>query len=627
MVAWNKKPDSVNGQPMEMLVAIGGVANTGGVPEPYKRDQITGFVLYDPAGSGERVTGFLMKGSNAERVCSGASGYYDGRGKPQTLFVARGIAYEVKNVPKAGFFIETIEKYEAGAAAAAKRPAGRDWFVRAGSLGGNGSKEKPFRDPFQALDKCEMGDSIHVTEGDYFGKLKTGVWRIDTTHIALIGGYDKEFKERNPWTHPTLLYCPEDYKGRRGYPMIEGVDDHSGAVIDGFIFDKRSNNVWKPSGDIDYDNSDKSEDVTLNRPGCVVRNCVFLNGVAGALRAANGMIIENNIFINHYSQTVRIMGGHTNVPAVFRNNTLLFSWEIRFGEGRGRNGHLLRLEGEARAVVENNIFEFADNDAIQLAVDPQETVLTNNVFSHNLWSHVHRTSNSMVVDGSNWKQLPDLGFKKAEGNEILTAGLPLDEKWFTVYLGRTAYVPGKVTMDDWNQVREILGQPLIATGGKAATGLMPKYDWKLALTLFPKNPKCKAGARASNLEVKFEGVERKEETREYEETAWDVARNKDAWEKLAGKRVSLKVGIKTTDNQYPLEDVKEAEYQCFMVGGAEGSDSGLPLRCYVKKGTRFERVMKQAKGYSSGKPEEMHVIKGIARPNRQMVVEGIEKAE
>ena len=31
----------------------------------------------------------------------------------------------------------------------------------------------------------------------------------------------------------------------------------------------------------------------------------------------------------------------------------------------------------------------------------------------------------LFLDGSNFKQLPDLGFKKSEGNEILAAGIPL----------------------------------------------------------------------------------------------------------------------------------------------------------------------------------------------------------
>src|SRR5882672_3195574 len=58
------------------------------------------------------------------------------------------------------------------------RPAGRDWFVRAGSSGGDGSREKPFRDLFQPLEKCEGGDTIHVAAGEYFGKLRAGQWLL-----------------------------------------------------------------------------------------------------------------------------------------------------------------------------------------------------------------------------------------------------------------------------------------------------------------------------------------------------------------------------------------------------------------------------------------------------------------
>ena len=58
----------------------------------------------------------------------------------------------------------------------------------------------------------------------------------------------------------------------------------------------------------------------------------------------------------------------------------------------------------------------------------------------------------------------------------MSANLPLDKKWFDVYLNRTAYVSGKVTMDDWNQMREILGEPPISTGGQSAEGMAPAYD-------------------------------------------------------------------------------------------------------------------------------------------------------
>jgi len=517
------------------------------------------------------------------------------------------------------------------AAGAEERPKGRDWFVVAGAAGGNGTKEKPFKDPWQALEKCESGDSIHVAEGEYFGKLKVGKWKIDTTFISLIGGYDKEFKERNPWTHPTLLYCPPDFKGRRGGYTIEGEGDHTGAVVDGFVFDKQHNNVYKPNGDIDRDRSDAREHLWLFYPNVAIRNCVFLNGNGGALRVCNGATIENNIFINHMSRTINQTKGHTDAPSVIRNNTMMFSWEVKFGEGNGRQGSLQRFESYSRAIVDNNILEFADNDAVVMAVDPQEITFTNNVFSHNLWSHVSKAGTpNLVVDGKNFKQLADLGFKKAEGNAIVPerSGCPVDEKFFNVYLNRTAYTPGKVTMDEWNQLREMLGQPVIATGGKGPEGFMPYYPWESAIKLIPKNAKCKAGARHVPIEVKFEGIERKEETFEYADSTWDAAKDRAKWDALANKRVSLKISMRSIDNQWQLEDITQAQYTPFQVQSHEGSDGGgLPMRCYVKKGTKYERVVKNAKDASRGKPEETYVIKGIARQNRNMVVEVVERAE
>jgi hypothetical protein len=187
-------------------------------------------------------------------------------------------------------------------------------------------------------------------------------------------------------------------------------------------------------------------------------------------------------------------------------------------------------------------------------------------------------------------------------------------------------VPGKVTMDEWNQFREMLGQPVIATGGKGPTGYMPLYPAASAINLIPKNPKCKAGARRIPLEVKFEGVERKEETFEYAESSWDAAKDRSKWDALGKKRVSLKIAIKPPDNNYQLDDIKKEEYQAFKVMSVDDS-GGLPMYCYVKKGTRFERVMKNAKDFGNGKPEETYVIKGVARENRCMVVEVIERAD
>ena len=409
---------------------------------------------------------------------------------------------------------------------------------------------------------------------------------------------------------------------------VEGAEDHTGTVLDGFVFDKRLNNKYQANGDLMYSQSEKKEHVWLSKPECVIRNCVFVNGSEGAIRSHGGQTVENCIFLNHYSRAVRVQQGIIpEMPFVFRNNTVAFAWEPKFGQGMGRQGDLLVLGGQVRAVVDNNIFEFADNHALRVDALPKDIELTNNVFAHNLWAEVYRTLESLVVDNKTFGSLRELGWKKLEGNVLMTPGLPLDQKWFDVYLSRTALTPGKVQMDDWNKYRELIGQPVIATGGTPGSGVSPAYDWKKALELFPKNPACKAGARPLQLVVKFEGVARTEETHEYAETTWEVARNAATWDKLNGQRVQLKVAVKSADNQYLLPEVKKEERAVWQVGGPLGSDSGLPMRVYVLRGTRHERVFNQAKGYASGKPEELHVIKGIAKPNRQMLVEVIERAE
>src|SRR5262245_24134328 len=80
----------------------------------------------------------------------------------------------------------------------------RDWFVRAGPSG-DGSMSSPFSDPWEALDKCQAGDVIHVAGGKYFGRLGAGMWEAPVDDLSLVGGYDASFKTRDPWKNPTQL--------------------------------------------------------------------------------------------------------------------------------------------------------------------------------------------------------------------------------------------------------------------------------------------------------------------------------------------------------------------------------------------------------------------------------------
>jgi ribosomal protein S6E (S10) len=137
-----------------------------------------------------------------------------------------------------------------------------------------------------------------------------------------------------------------------------------------------------------------------------------------------------------------------------------------------------------------------------------------------------------------------------------------------------------------------------------------------------------SGARAKSFPVSFTGVARTEESFEYAESSWDVAKDGGKWNALDGKRVSMKVVIRDPDSQYQLDDVKKEQFQAFTVTGVEGSDSGgLPMRMYVKRGTKHERLLNDAPSYSSGPPKAFYVVKGVVRAPRQMVVEVIERAD
>ena len=83
---------------------------------------------------------------------------------------------------------------------------GRDWFVRAGSSG-DGSREKPLGDPWEALDKCEAGDAIHVAAGKYFGKMGDAQWKrvVDVSR-------------RNDWSAVRVWYPRTDTLGVTVFP-------------------------------------------------------------------------------------------------------------------------------------------------------------------------------------------------------------------------------------------------------------------------------------------------------------------------------------------------------------------------------------------------------------------------
>jgi hypothetical protein len=123
-----------------------------------------------------------------------------------------------------------------------------DWFVApnpAGLGGGDGTKEKPFHDPYLAFRVAAAGDVIHIAAGTYYGRYDRAAWVIDRPRLTVRGGYDRAFTKRAPWETPTVFAVYKGYEGPLENNMVTGNRDHTGLVLDGLMFDRAGRNNYR----------------------------------------------------------------------------------------------------------------------------------------------------------------------------------------------------------------------------------------------------------------------------------------------------------------------------------------------------------------------------------------------
>ena len=486
-----KSAPSFDGRAVEVIAGKVGVTNPNGLSDVNETTHKACF-LADVKGNG-RMYGYFRKGTTAERTIDGTPLY--GSGQPKDLFVVRGIARVVAGTPRYGIVIDSIERYEE-AVVTSERPPGRDWFVRAGETDGDGSREKPLRDPYQALEKAAQGDRIHVTEGEYGGKLKSGKWVVDKPWIALLGGYDRDFKARDPWQKPSVLLWPADSKTKgQGY-LLEGSGDHTGLVVDGFVFDRRTLNNYKPDGSMNVAGSDDSEHIWVSSQQSAIRNCTFVNGAGGAVRMSAGVLFENNIVVNVWHHGIIVNDSGLSAPAVIRNNTIMFVWERRFHDASNASGSGIDLR--AAGLLDGNVIQYADNFGVKADVRVSDVMLTGNTFFRS-WA-VLRSTQGMpppTIEEKTIGMLADMAFKRVDGNVAANADFALDPVFYGRWFARTSVNTSRFSADEWKAIAPR------ADGEPAKAGVAPAYDYRKAALLVPRNPAVKGGARPRKIEVAF----------------------------------------------------------------------------------------------------------------------------
>lgn len=378
------------------------------------------------------------------------------------------------NRQKATLLVEAVRPAPMHTPAWPARPVGRDWFVRAGASGGDGSREKPFRDLFQALEKCEGGDTIHVAGGEYFGKLRAGKWLLSMRHLALLGGYNEDFTLRDPWANHTrfLLDADEKAKSRPSGTILASKENSDGLVLDGFIFDGATWNNYK-DGSLDLATSPLAPLINLrgNETPITVRNCLVINGSENGIQIdASLLVFENNVIVN-ISGDALVINANGAGPAIIRNNTILFASDPTSRAGTGQSssrGTLMQLKGRGCFILEANIIGFADNYGIRAALPQDSITLQHNVFGANLFNHLCDCQ-YLFADGSNWARRVEAdSLYQIKDNTLTVDAWPIDSVFLDVALTRLFTLPSCIDTEEWKSIALTLGAGVLPAEEKPA---------------------------------------------------------------------------------------------------------------------------------------------------------------
>ncbi|MGN0855675.1 MAG: DUF1565 domain-containing protein [Kiritimatiellia bacterium] len=397
----------------------------------------------------------------------------------------------------------------------------------------DGSKEAPLKNLWKALETADTGDVIHLAEGNYPGKMKSG-WFMLTKPVSIIGGYSKDFAARDPLKYRTLFQPANENNDKKGSGrgLIHMEFEKSPAkapkgfkmTLDGLIFDEGFSSSYhaekgKPEG-LDTgmwlqgpakNPADKcvsadrylvySASAGRAEGDLEIRNCAFINGSNMGLNLnwyKGEITVKNCIFVNN-----RIIGANVNCsnpkPAVkweFKNNTVLFTWTTKndlLGMGYG-----VRANTKVESEFEDNIIGLNVMSGLDNTMgNPKDkkVEIDGNVFFLNRESDVQMTISPSIakvrVDGFEDLEGTD-GIESIEDNVDLADPKAfegrIDAKYLDAFLSMKCSEATKLDEGKCNALRSVLGLPLQSTIKTQCDMYANRSPWETALKLFGALP-------------------------------------------------------------------------------------------------------------------------------------------
>jgi hypothetical protein len=383
-----------------------------------------------------------------------------------------------------------------------------DWFVAADAgPSGDGSRDKPFHDPWRAFRRAEPGDTVHIACGTYFGRFERSSWIIDRPNLTVLGGYSRDFTARTPWKTPSVLAFRSGYEYVRENNLIAGRGNHAGLVIDGVFFDAAGRNTYgdKPGDGISHYPNMEGPIASFNGENVTVRNCIFANSANGGVElSGSGSRFENNLLVSMIGLAMLDLRSSVQLidrPIAVTGNTFAFMHDTGDPPGKGGD-RSLGIRINCPVSIEGNVFVSCGNSAIAAILEPARISIDRNLFFATPRDVVESRAAgaSGEIAEKNLDELEDLGYKSCSGNVIqdpAMTGLP--SGWLDVYsrhlLGRYATPP----RDAANALRATAGLPALAPAD------VDKQEQKGALA--PRFPVSDAAALRSGVNQGMHPVE------------------------------------------------------------------------------------------------------------------------
>lgn len=257
--------------------------------------------------------------------------------------------------------------------------------LSSGSNRAEGTREDPFKNIQKALDVAPEGALILVSEGNYFGTLRSGNIIVEKP-VTILGGYNADFTERDVLKYKTTV-CPSaasnETQSGKGTLQIKVRRPGAKVTLDGLLFDRGHSIAYNPDGEgkpegvetpamqplgTEGKGGEKLDETTKTAQTAIIfldncqseveiRNCAFVNAPDGAIRGTVGAGVEivNNVFVNLRKSAVEISGSMIarNADIRFSYNTVLFVWPSDLEELE--QGFAYRFMNGANSYLDHNI--------------------------------------------------------------------------------------------------------------------------------------------------------------------------------------------------------------------------------------------------------------------------------